>query len=95
MVQMIKACVGLSFLLQKEHRLWIDVQSQSRGFWIMGTLWRDLGHNCVASEHLLLAIIKDGEGVACRALENLGVDLKALRDLTLHKISETGKGTDL
>ena len=36
---------------------------------------RQLGHNYIGTEHLLLGLIREGEGVAARVLENLGVDL--------------------
>jgi len=36
---------------------------------------RQLGHNYIGTEHLLLGLSQDGEGVAARVLENLGVDL--------------------
>jgi len=37
---------------------------------------RQLGHNYIGTEHLLLGLSQDGEGVAARVLENLGVDLR-------------------
>ncbi|KAI3737149.1 hypothetical protein L2E82_27144 [Cichorium intybus] len=33
---------------------------------------RQLGHNYVGSEHLLLDLVREGEGVAARVLENFG-----------------------
>jgi hypothetical protein len=38
-----------------------------------------LGHNCVGAEHLLLALLREGEGVACQVLTDLGVELVQLR----------------
>ena len=35
---------------------------------------RQLGHNYIGTEHLLLGLIREGEGVAARVLENLGID---------------------
>lgn len=32
------------------------------------------GHNYIGSEHLLLGLLREGEGVAARVLENLGAD---------------------
>ena len=32
---------------------------------------RQLGHNYIGTEHLLLGLIREGEGVAARVLENL------------------------
>ncbi|MBX5465338.1 MAG: ATP-dependent Clp protease ATP-binding subunit [Clostridia bacterium] len=40
---------------------------------------RLLGHNYVGTEHLLLGLIREGEGVAARVLENMGVDLEKTR----------------
>jgi len=38
-----------------------------------------LGHNYIGSEHILLGLIREGEGVACQILQNLGVDLPNAR----------------
>lgn len=38
-----------------------------------------LGHNYIGVEHLLLGIIREGEGTAARILGSLGVDMKELR----------------
>jgi ATP-dependent Clp protease ATP-binding subunit ClpC len=40
---------------------------------------RMLDHNYVGTEHILLGLIHEGEGVAARALESLGVSLEAVR----------------
>jgi ATP-dependent Clp protease ATP-binding subunit ClpC len=40
---------------------------------------RELNHNYIGTEHLLLGLIREGEGVAARALEALGISLKAAR----------------
>jgi uncharacterized caspase-like protein len=46
-----------------------------------------LGHNYVATEHLLLGLSREGEGVAVRVLENLGMaDVQALKNLVLQAI---------
>lgn len=39
---------------------------------------RQFGHRYIGTEHLLLGILREGEGVAAKALENLGLNLKAL-----------------
>src|SRR5436309_14579173 len=44
---------------------------------------RQLGHNYVGTEHLLLGLIREGEGVAARVLMELGVDRKKVREETL------------
>ena len=40
---------------------------------------RMLNHDCVGTEHLLLGLIHEGEGVAAKALESLGISLDAVR----------------
>jgi ATP-dependent Clp protease ATP-binding subunit ClpA len=40
---------------------------------------RMLNHNYIGTEHILLGLIHEGEGVAARALEELGIDLDAVR----------------
>jgi ATP-dependent Clp protease ATP-binding subunit ClpC len=40
---------------------------------------RTLNHNDVGTEHILLGLIHEGEGVAARALESLGISLEAVR----------------
>jgi hypothetical protein len=37
------------------------------------------GHNYIGSEHLLLGLLREGEGVAARVLENLGADPTNIR----------------
>ncbi|MBM3251528.1 MAG: ATP-dependent Clp protease ATP-binding subunit [Candidatus Omnitrophica bacterium] len=41
---------------------------------------RSLGHNYIGTEHLLLGLIKEGEGVASQVLLNLGLDLNKVRN---------------
>ena len=38
-----------------------------------------LGNNYIGTEHLLLGIISEGESVAAKVLENLGVNLQKVR----------------
>jgi hypothetical protein len=40
---------------------------------------RLLNHNYIGTEHLLLGLVHEGEGVAARALESLGISLEAVR----------------
>ncbi|MBX5475628.1 MAG: ATP-dependent Clp protease ATP-binding subunit [Clostridia bacterium] len=40
---------------------------------------RQLGHNYVGTEHILLGLIREGEGVAARVLENMGADLERVQ----------------
>lgn len=50
---------------------------------------RQLGHNYIGTEHLLLGLIREGEGVAARVLENLGVDLNKIRANVVKMLGET------
>ncbi len=50
---------------------------------------RLLNHNFIGTEHILAGLIHEGEGVAAKALESLGVSLEAVRE----KVAEiTGRG---
>ena len=42
-----------------------------------------LGHNYIGSEHLLLGLIREGEGMAARILTEAGVSLDDLRARTI------------
>ena len=42
-----------------------------------------LGHNYIGTEHLLLGLIKESEGIAARVLTNLGVKLEDVREEVL------------
>ena len=50
---------------------------------------RQLGHNYIGTEHLLLGLIREGEGVAARVLENLGVDLNKVRSNVIKMLGES------
>ncbi|MBC6423523.1 MAG: ATP-dependent Clp protease ATP-binding subunit [Hormoscilla sp. SP12CHS1] len=54
---------------------------------------RQLGHNYIGTEHLLLGLIREGEGVAARVLENLGVDLSKARTQVIRMLGETAEVT--
>ena len=40
---------------------------------------RRFNHDYIGTEHILLGLLREGEGVACAVLQNLGVDLNRLR----------------
>ena len=40
---------------------------------------RDLNHNYIGTEHILLGLIQEGEGVAAKALESMGINLDDVR----------------
>ncbi|MCI0183876.1 MAG: ATP-dependent Clp protease ATP-binding subunit [Acidibacillus sp.] len=44
---------------------------------------RKLGHNYIGTEHILLGLIREGEGIAARVLGNLGVNLSKARQTVL------------
>jgi ATP-dependent Clp protease ATP-binding subunit ClpC len=50
-------------------------------------------HTFIGTEHLLLALLDDNEGVAARLLANLGVDLAALRQNVVDKMPGTNEGS--
>ncbi|STD02767.1 Probable ATP-dependent Clp protease ATP-binding subunit [Dermatophilus congolensis] len=51
---------------------------------------RMLNHNYIGTEHILLGLIHEGEGVAAKALESLGISLDAVREQVQEII---GQGT--
>jgi ATP-dependent Clp protease ATP-binding subunit ClpC len=53
---------------------------------------RELGHGFVGTEHLLLGLLAEGEGVAALALESLGISLEETRD-QVEEIAGRGQGT--
>ncbi len=54
---------------------------------------RQLQHSYIGTEHLLLGLIREGEGVAARVLGNLGVDLEQTRRRILTKLKMEYGGT--
>ncbi|NMB45377.1 MAG: ATP-dependent Clp protease ATP-binding subunit [Firmicutes bacterium] len=49
---------------------------------------RQLGHTYIGTEHILLGLIREGEGVAAQVLHNLGVDLERVRKQVLELLGE-------
>ena len=49
-----------------------------------------LGHNYIGTEHIMLGLIREGEGVAAKVLVKLGVDLERLRNQVLKNLSGGG-----
>ncbi|XP_059641275.1 ATP-dependent Clp protease ATP-binding subunit ClpA homolog CD4B, chloroplastic [Cornus florida] len=54
---------------------------------------RQLGHNYIGSEHLLLGLLREGEGVAARVLENLGADPSTIRTQVIRMVGENADNT--
>ena len=44
---------------------------------------RSLGHNYIGTEHLLLGLLREGEGIAAGVLESLGLNLAEVRAKTI------------
>ncbi|NMA55619.1 MAG: ATP-dependent Clp protease ATP-binding subunit [Firmicutes bacterium] len=51
-----------------------------------------MGVNYIGTEHLLLGLIREGEGVAARVLQNLGADLEKVRAEVLKLLGSAGRG---
>jgi len=52
---------------------------------------RLLNHNYIGTEHILLGLIHEGEGVAAKALESLGISLEAVRQQVEEIIGQGGQ----
>jgi ATP-dependent Clp protease ATP-binding subunit ClpA len=51
---------------------------------------RQLGHHYIGTEHLLLGLVREGEGIAAGALESMGVNLDRVRVETVQVLSQGG-----
>jgi len=49
---------------------------------------RQLGHNYIGTEHILLGLIQDDEGVAGKVLQNLGIDRQRVRTQVIRAVGE-------
>ena len=52
----------------------------------------DLGHHYIGTEHILLGLIRQGEGVAAQVLSGLGADLDRARDQVIRLLDEHRRG---
>jgi ATP-dependent Clp protease ATP-binding subunit ClpC len=50
---------------------------------------RQLGHNYIGTEHILLGLLREGEGVASRVLETLGADPQKIRTQVIRMVGES------
>lgn len=55
---------------------------------------RDLNHPAVGTEHILLGLLREGEGVGARALLNLGIDLDKVRDEVKRVIGQNANSAE-
>ena len=53
---------------------------------------RSLGHNYIGTEHILLGLIREGEGMASQVLLNLGLDLNRVRNEVLELLGSALPG---
>ncbi len=51
-----------------------------------------LGHNYIGTEHMLLGVVREGEGVAASVLQSLGADLSRVRQQVIQLLSSGGLG---
>ena len=51
---------------------------------------RRLNHHYIGTEHLLLGLVREGEGIAAGVLESLGVNLEKVRTETIKVLSQSG-----
>lgn len=54
---------------------------------------RRLNHHYIGTEHLLLGLVREGEGIAAGVLESLGVSLEKVRSQVIHVLSQSGTYT--
>nr|QCI04159.1 Clp protease ATP binding subunit [Anotrichium furcellatum] len=50
---------------------------------------RQLGHNYIGTEHLLMGLVREGEGVAARVLENLTVNIASIRAEVIQMLGDS------
>ncbi|MDD5584522.1 MAG: ATP-dependent Clp protease ATP-binding subunit [Candidatus Omnitrophica bacterium] len=55
---------------------------------------RRFNHDYIGTEHILLGLVREGEGVACAVLQNLGVDLERLR-MEIEKLVSPGSAASV
>jgi ATP-dependent Clp protease ATP-binding subunit ClpC len=54
-----------------------------------------LGHNYIGTEHILLGLIREGEGVAAQVLQKLGADLNRVRQTVIQLLSGYAAGAEV
>lgn len=52
---------------------------------------RQLGHNYIGTEHLLMGLVREGEGVAARVLENLGANIASIRTEVIQMLGDNAE----
>jgi ATP-dependent Clp protease ATP-binding subunit ClpC len=72
---------------------WAQIPFTPRAKKVLDLSWREsrsLGHSYIATEHILLALTGENEGVAARILAGLGVDADTMRTQTLRMLGPPG-----
>lgn len=54
-----------------------------------------LGHEYIGTEHILLGLLVEGEGVACQVLKAMDIGLDSVRNLVFRAIEEAGSDPDV
>nr|QHD45263.1 ATP-dependent Clp protease ATP-binding subunit clpA-like protein [Grateloupia turuturu] len=54
---------------------------------------RQLGHNYIGTEHLLMGLVREGEGVAARVLENLAVNVSSIRTEVIQMLGDNAEAS--
>jgi ATP-dependent Clp protease ATP-binding subunit ClpA len=54
-----------------------------------------LGHNYIGTEHILLGLVREGEGVAAQVLVNLGAELSSVRQAVVNELRRLDPNTQL
>ncbi len=52
----------------------------------------ELGHNYIGTEHILLSLIREGEGEGAQVLVQLGADLQRVRQQVVELLYPSGRG---
>jgi hypothetical protein len=56
---------------------------------------RQLGHDYIGTEHILLGLVREGEGVAAQVLASFGADLKRVRSTVIRLLAGSGAADEL
>ena len=70
---------------EKAQKAILLAQEEAKGF----------KHNYVGTEHLLLGLVKEGEGIAAKAIKNMGVELDKIRSTVISAVGEGNKGEEI
>ncbi|MBX3073304.1 hypothetical protein KF728_14975 [Candidatus Obscuribacterales bacterium] len=74
--------------------VFVDIPFTPRAMRVLELSWdeaRQLGRNYIGTEHLLLGIVREGEGVGSRILDKFGVDAESLRNHVYRQLSAESK----